>query len=133
MLFSEQHLDPREYNPLALAYIGDTVFDLFVRTRVLEKGNRHVTDMHADSVRLVNAVAQAKMAALVEDMLDGEELRILKWGRNARVNTHPKGATIAEYHMATGFETLIGFLYLNGSERRLCEILGAAYAKFKEE
>lgn len=133
MLFSEQNLDPREYNPLALAYIGDTVFDLFVRTKILEKGNRRVTAMHGEAVRLVNAAAQADMAAMIEDALTEEELRVLKWGRNAKVNTHPKGATIGDYHMATGFETLIGFLYLKGEQRRLCEILSIAYTKFKEE
>ena len=133
MLFYEKNLEPGEYGPLALAYIGDTVFDLFVRTKILEDGNRRVTDMHASAVKLVNASAQARMAALIEDGLGEDELRVLKWGRNAKVNTHPKGATIGEYHMATGFETLIGFLYLKGEEQRLCEILSAAYAKFKEE
>ncbi|MGN1097733.1 MAG: Mini-ribonuclease 3 [Clostridia bacterium] len=133
MLFSEKNLNPREYNPLALAYIGDTVFDLYIRTRILEKGNRRVTDMHKSAVGYVKASSQAKIVHIIGDMLTEEETGILKWGRNAKVNTHPSGASIGEYHLATGFETLLGFLYLDGKDERLCEILDAAYANFNKE
>ena len=133
MLFSEKNLNPREYGPLALAYIGDTIFDLYIRTKILERGNRHVTDMHKAAVDYVRAASQAKIVHIIEPMLDEEETWALKWGRNAKVNTHPKGATLAEYHLATGFETLLGFLYLSGREQRLREILDSAYANFNEE
>lgn len=134
MLFSKKKTDPRNYSPLALAYIGDTVFDLFVRTRIIELGNRRVTDMHRRAVSLVRAESQARMARmLAEQVLTPEETDILKWGRNAKVNTHPKGATLAEYHMATGFETLLGFLYLDGRDERLSEILDRTYSIFYEE
>ena len=134
MLFSEKTPDPRQYSPLALAYIGDTVFDLYVRTKIMERGNLRVTDMHRRAVSLVRAESQAKMARMLqEEVLDPEEVGILKWGRNAKVNTHPKGASLADYHMATGLETLVGFLYLDGRRQRLGEILDRAYANFNEE
>lgn len=133
MLFSEKNLNPREYSPLALAYIGDSVFDMYIRTKILEKGNRHVADMHRAAVSYVNASSQAKIVHIIEDMLTDEELGIVKWGRNAKVNTHPSGASIGEYHLATGFEALLGFLYLDSKDVRLREILDAAYAKFNKE
>ncbi len=133
MLFAEKKIEPMAYGPLALAYIGDTVFDLFVRTKILENGNRHVTDMHKQAVRYVNASAQAKMVHILENELTEEETDVLKWGRNARVNSRPSRATIGEYHLATGLEALVGFLYLDGREERLCELLEKAYRNFNKE
>lgn len=132
MLFSEKKINPKEYSPLALAYIGDTVFDLFVRTKILEKGNRHVTDMHKKAVAIVNASAQAKIVHILEEELTGEETDILKWGRNAKVNSHGR-SNIADYHLATGLETLVGYLYLEGRQERLCELLEKAYLNFNKE
>lgn len=125
-------LDPKIYNPLALAYIGDTVYDLFIRTKVLSKGNRHVTVLHKEAVGFVKAKSQAKSAYAIEKFLSEEELRILKWGRNAKSNTTPKNADITDYRMATGFETLIGYLYLDDKTDRLCELLEIAYNTIKE-
>lgn len=133
MLFSDKKMNPREYKPLALAYIGDTVFDLFIRTKIMEDGNRHVSDMHKKAVRYVNASAQAKIVHILEDELTEEETGVLKWGRNAKVNTHPSHASLGEYHPATGFETLLGFLYLEGKKERLCELLEKAYSNFNKE
>lgn len=133
MLFSEKNMNPRDYNPLALAYIGDTVFDLFVRTKLLEEGNRRVTELHKRAVRLVKASAQAAAVHTLEAELTEEELGVLKWGRNAKVNTHPSSSTIGEYHLATGLETLIGFLYMEGKEKRLCELLEKAYTNLNKE
>ena len=133
MLFSEKKINPREFNPTALAYIGDTVFDLFIRTKIMEDGNRRVVDMHRRAVRCVNASAQAKMVHILEPELTEDELGILKWGRNAKVNSHPSGASIGDYHLATGLETLLGFLYLAGEDTRLCELLERAYTNFNKE
>lgn len=127
MLFKADNINPKEYNPLALAYIGDTVYDLFIRTKVLEKGNRHVTQMHKDSVQFVKAHSQSVSAYAIEEELTEEELRVLKWGRNAKSNTTPKNADVTEYRMATGFETLIGYLYLNDETERLSYLLEKAY------
>ena len=127
MLFTNNDLNPKEYSPLALAYIGDTVYDLFIRTKVLGKGNRHVTVMHHESVQFVKAHSQAISAYAIESELTEEELRVLKWGRNAKSNTTPKNADVTEYRMATGFETLIGYLYLSGENDRLSFLMEKAY------
>ena len=132
MLFSDKKLDPHTYNPLALAYIGDTVYDLFIRTKVLEQGNRHVTQMHKTAVSFVNAHSQCVSIRAIVDILTEEELRILKWGRNAKSNTVPKNADVADYRMATGFETLLGFLYLSDRTDRLETIMNAAYTEINK-
>lgn len=133
MLFSDKNLNTAQYSPLAVAYIGDTVFDLFVRTKIIEQGNRRVNDMHKMSVRLVNAASQAAMARMLEQELTQEEKEILKWGRNAKFNTKPSHASVGDYHLATGFETLIGWLYIRKDEARLRELLEKAYANFNKE
>lgn len=126
-MFYKGGLDPMQYNPLALAYIGDTIYDLYVRTKVLAQGNRHVTQMHKDSVRFVKAHSQAVSMHALESVLTEEELRIYKWGRNAKSNTVPKNADVGEYRIATGFETLIGYLYLKSENERLESLLDIAY------
>lgn len=132
MFFTEEQLNPKDYSPLALAYIGDSIYDLFVRTKVLSRGNRHVTQMHRDSVHFVKAHSQAMSAHAIESILTEEELRVLKWGRNAKSNTSPKNADITDYRMATGLETLIGYLYLIGNIERLTELMEKAYEAVAE-
>lgn len=127
MFFTQTQLNPKEYSPLALAYIGDSIYDLFIRTMILSKGNRHVTQMHRDSVHFVKAHSQAVSAYEIESILTEDEMRVLKWGRNAKSNTTPKNADITDYRMATGFETLIGYLYLNGENERLSHLMHKAY------
>ena len=132
MLFKADNINPKEYSPLALAYIGDTVYDLFIRTKVLGKGNRHVTVMHKEAVSFVKAHSQSVSAYAIEEHLTEDEQRILKWGRNAKSNTTPKNADVTEYRMATGFETLIGYLYLNNDTERLEFLLEKAYKASEE-
>lgn len=127
MFFTQTQLNPKEYSPLALAYIGDSIYDLFVRTMILSKGNRHVTQMHRDSVHFVKAHSQAVSAYEIESILTEDEMRVLKWGRNAKSNTTPKNADVTDYRMATGFETLIGYLYLSGENERLSHLMHKAY------
>jgi len=127
MFFTEKQLNPKEYSPLALAYIGDSIYDLFIRTMILSKGNRHVTQMHRDSVHFVKAHSQAVSAYEIESILTEDEMRVLKWGRNAKSNTTPKNADVTDYRMATGFETLIGYLYLSGENERLSHLMHKAY------
>lgn len=128
MLFYNEEINPKNYGPLVLAYIGDTVYDLFVRTRIIARGNRHVTDMHKEAVGYVKAHAQALSAHALEKELTEEEMRIYKWGRNAKSNTSPKNADIIDYRTATGFETLIGYLYLKEETDRLTKLLELAFA-----
>lgn len=126
-MFGAERLNPKDYSPIALAYIGDTVYDLFVRTRVLEKGNRQVTDMHKDAIGAVSAAAQSRSIHNIEEYLTEEEVGILKWGRNAKSGHIPKNADAVDYRWATGFEALIGYLYLKNDIQRLEEILNLAY------
>ncbi len=126
-MFGAEKLNPREYSPVALAYIGDSVYDVFVRTRVMEGGDRHVRDLHRDAVKAVSAAAQARSVHNIEEMLTDEEKGVLMRGRNAKSGTPPKNADVVDYRWATGFETLVGYLYLDGRIERLEEILNAAY------
>ena len=126
MLFTDKKINPKEYSPLPLAYIGDSVYDLFIRTKVIEKGNRHVTDLHKESVKFVKAHSQAESVHAIENKLTEDEIRVLKWGRNAK-STPPKNADVTDYRYATGFETLLGYLYLEGNVDRLKAVLNMAY------
>ncbi|MEN6350641.1 MAG: ribonuclease III domain-containing protein [Syntrophomonas sp.] len=107
-----------EYSPLVLAYIGDAVFELMVRTRAVLTGKRKIRDIHRETVSVVRAENQAKLIRALFDDLTEEEQGIVKWGRNAK-STPPKNVEIGDYRMSTGFEALLGFLYLKGDEERL--------------
>lgn len=116
-------LTPNEVAPLILAYIGDAVYEVIVRTIEISKGNRQVNKINKDSTKLVNAKAQAAMIDILEDKLSEEELTIYKRGRNAKANTSAKNASIRDYRKATGFEALIGYLFLSHREDRMLELV----------
>lgn len=111
------------YSPLALAYIGDCVYELFIRTYVLSKGNRSVNKMHLASRELVKASSQAKLYFLIQDELTKEEELILKRGRNAKSFSRPKNGSMTDYRHATGLEALIGYLYVEGKMERIKELI----------
>lgn len=111
------------YSPLALAYIGDGVYEMFIRTYMISKGNAPVNKMHKGSRDLVRASTQAKMYHIIEDMLTDTEKQVLKRGRNAKSISAPKNADITEYRHATGLEALIGYLYIDGQVDRIQEII----------
>ncbi|MDF2801918.1 MAG: hypothetical protein K0S61_1821 [Anaerocolumna sp.] len=115
--------DLRTYSPLTLAFIGDVVFDLIIRTYIVEQGNAPVNILHRRVSGLVKAPAQMEMYHKVEEMLTEEELAVYKRGRNAKSFTSAKNASITEYRIATGFECLIGYLYLNNQFDRVMEII----------
>lgn len=109
---------------LGLAHIGDVVYELLVRTWLCATGKCTARVLHHETVRYVNAPAQAKAIISVMDELTDKELAVYKRGRNAKVNSVPKNANIGEYHSATGLEALFGFLYLNGEIDRINELFG---------
>ncbi len=113
----------RSYSPLALAYIGDGVYEMFVRTHVMAKGNAPVNKLHKASRELVRAGAQAKVYHIIESHLTEEEAQVLRRGRNAKSVSAPKNADITEYRHATGLEALIGYLYLDGQIERIDELM----------
>lgn len=114
--------DPKRLSPLNLAFIGDAVFELFVRERLVCMGNRPVNDLHREAVKQVCSSAQAQFAKNLLPILTPEETEILRHGRNAHTNHVPKNSAVADYHAATAFETLFGYLYLNGELDRLKEL-----------
>lgn len=113
--------------PLVLAYIGDSVFELYIRLRLLEEPYRDAHDLHIKSIRFVKAAAQAKLVAALEPELTERERAVVRFGRNAHSNTVPRNADLGDYHAATGFEALLGYLKLSGQTERLAEILDKAY------
>lgn len=116
--------DVMALNPLVLAYIGDAVYEMFVRTMVIASNPEStVHKMHVKSTEFVKAHAQFDILNRISPSLTEEELNIVKRGRNSKSGFVPKNADVVEYRMATGFEALIGYLYLTGNNKRLIEIL----------
>lgn len=125
-------IDPGSFSPLALAYIGDAVYELMVRSMVVSRGSVQVNKMHKKSASLVNAGTQARLIRLLMEELTGEEQAIYKRGRNAKSATSAKHATIKDYRTATGFEALCGYLYLCGRMERLSALVGLGFEKIGE-
>lgn len=115
--------DIRTYSPLTLAYIGDAIYDLVIRTMLVEKGNSAVNKLHHRASGFVKAKAQKQAMEAIEPLLTEEEHGYYKRGRNAKSFTTAKNATIVEYRVATGFEALLGYLYLTGQMERLLELV----------
>ena len=122
-LFDLKDRDLRTYSPLTLAYIGDGVYELVIRTVLVKKGNCPVNQLHKKARSLVKAGAQSKMMELLEPDLTEEELAVYKRGRNAHSPTMAKHATMADYRRATGFEALMGYLYLKEDYSRIVELV----------
>ena len=115
--------DPGQLSPLTLAFIGDTVFDLIVRTRVILRGNAQVNKLHKSASSLVNAASQAALIHELMPFLTEEETGIFKRGRSAKSHTTAKNASVNDYKAATGFEALLGWLYLKGDIDRITELV----------
>lgn len=118
-LFACDEQDLRAYSPLTLAYLGDAVYELVIRSVVVERANRSANDLHKEAVKYVKAQAQAKIIEALFKLLTEEELAVYKRGRNAKSYTMAKNATMSDYRKATGLEALMGFLYLSGQTKRL--------------
>lgn len=129
--FSENTIN--SLSPLALAYIGDSVYEVFVRTFLVSKGNAPVYVLHRKSINYVKAKAQSDIIHRIMEILNDEELNIVRRGRNAKSGTVPKNANVTDYKYATGFESLIGYLYLKKKYSRLMYILEIAVLGGKEK
>ena len=116
------NVEPKQMNPLTLAFVGDVVFELLVRERLVANGDRPVGQLHNMAVAQVKASAQAVAYYLLEPVLDEEEMSILKRGRNSHSVHPPKNANPQDYRKATGVEALFGFLYLKGRTARVEEL-----------
>jgi ribonuclease-3 family protein len=125
--------NPRQLSPLVLAYIGDCVYDLVIKTYLLDKkGNMPVNKLNRMASNLVKAQTQSKLIGIIEEKLTEEELATYKRGRNAKSYTSAKNASIGDYRRATGFEALVGYLYLDRQYARMVELVHEALVGFGE-
>ena len=122
-LFELEDTDIRTYSPLTLAYIGDAIYELVIRTILVEKGNTQVNKLHQRASKLVKASAQAEIVEKLKPYLTEEEMGIFKRGRNAKSFTMAKNASMSDYRRATGFEALMGHLYLTEKWDRMLELI----------
>ena len=122
----------RTYSPLVLAYIGDAVYEVVIRTKVINHGSMQVNKMHKKSSSLVKAETQASLIKVLEEELTEEELAAFKRGRNAKSVSTAKNASVIDYRMATGFESLIGYLYLSEQYERMITLISHGLEKIGE-
>ena len=121
--FGIAEVDIRTYSPLTLAYIGDGIYDLVIRSVVVGKGNTRAGELHKRTSQIVKAHTQAEMMEVLLPLLTEEEADIYRRGRNAKSPTMAKIATMSDYRKATGFEALMGWLYLQDEFERLVELV----------
>lgn len=120
-----KHTEPSQLSPLVLAYIGDSIYDLVIKTWVIEQGNMQVNKLNKKTSSIVKAESQSAMIGVIEPMLSEYEEAVYKRGRNAKSYTSAKNASIGDYRRATGFEALMGYLYLSGQYERMMELVKA--------
>ncbi|SES69592.1 Mini-ribonuclease 3 [[Clostridium] polysaccharolyticum] len=128
----KEKMPPSQMSPLTLAFMGDCIFDLVVRTIVVESGNAPVNKLHNRAAHYVKAPSQMVMLNLIKDEFTEEEMAVYKRGRNAKSYTSAKNASIIEYRVATGFEALIGYLYLNRQFGRALYLLHLGIERFDQ-
>ncbi len=122
--------NPNLLSPSVLAFVGDAVYGLMVRTALAEV-NRPSGELHKLSVKLVNATAQAEAYKIIEPELSEKEITVFKRGRNFKTGNTPKNSSGGDYHTATGLETLFGFLYLSGENDRLKTLFNIIFENFE--
>lgn len=122
-MFQMKEVDIKEYSPLTLAYIGDSIYDLIIKSLVLNQGNRPVQKLHGLTSSYVQASAQSRMMRAMQEHLTEQEHAIYKRGRNAKSVSPAKNQSVTDYRRATGFEALLGYLYLNKEYGRLLELV----------
>ena len=122
-IFNSKEVRQNEYSPLALAFIGDSVFDLVIKSVIVEKANCQVNKLQNKTSKIVRATTQALIVDALKDVLTEEEANIYRRGRNAKPYTKAKNASYSEYCKATGLEALVGYLYLKGDTERLIALI----------
>ena len=115
----------RDYGSLSLAYVGDAVYEILVREHILSKGITVNGQMHLAAKRYVSAAAQCELLSKLTEFLTEDELGVVRRGRNAKSHSHPKNADLADYHRATSFEALIGYLFVKERRERMEELINA--------
>ena len=126
-----KEISPAQLSPLVLAYIGDSIFDLVIKTYLLDtKGNMQVNKLNRFASNIVKAQSQSEMIGIIEPLLSPAEEAVYKRGRNAKSYTSAKNASISDYRRATGFEALMGYLYLEGEYERMVQLIKAGLDSF---
>ncbi len=121
--FQLENRDIKTYSPLTLAYIGDGIYELIIRTILVSQGNCPPQKLHKRASALVKAEKQSQMMTILEPFLTEEETAVYKRGRNAKSYTMAKNATMSDYRRATGFEALMGYLYLTDQNIRMIDLI----------
>lgn len=127
--FPQDKRDVRSFSPLKLAYLGDAVFEIIIRTLIIEETEGPVKNLHARTSELVNAGSQAKLILSLQEELTEEERSAYRHGRNAKTSSVAKHADIHDYRNATGLEALFGYLYLTGRSARAVELCRIGFEK----
>jgi len=124
-----------EVNVVTLAYLGDAVYEVYIRNYLINNGIAKVLDLQKEAIKYVSAKSQCKILNYLIDneFLSNEELEVVKRGRNYKRETHPKNTDIITYKMSTGFESLIGYLYLDNKVTRIDEIINYVLGGYNEE
>ena len=122
-IFNMEEVDVRTYSPLTLAYIGDCIYDLIIKSLVIGNGNKQVNKMHKETSSLVQASTQSLMMRKLQDLLTDEERAVYKRGRNAKSVSPAKNQSVTDYRRATGFEALLGYLYLKKEWKRMLDLV----------
>ena len=115
--------DIRQIPALTLAYLGDAIYELILRTMLVEQGMSHVDSLNKKASGYAKAPTQAKIFKLIEESLTEDELSFYKRGRNAKSGSVAKSGTVMDYRVATGFESMLGYLYLSGRQDRILELV----------
>lgn len=132
-LFQMEEVDVSTYSPLTLAYIGDGIYDLIIRSIVVNRGNKQVNKLHKETSSLVQASAQSLMMRTMQEHLTEEETAVYKRGRNAKSISPAKNQSITDYRRATGFEALLGYLYLKKEWKRMLDLVKIGLDSLKAE
>ena len=132
-IFQMKEVDMKEYSPLTLAYIGDSVYDLMIKSLVVNEGNRQVNKLHKETSAFVQASAQSQMMRTLQGQLTEEEHAVYRRGRNAKSVSPAKNQSLTDYRRATGFEALMGYLYLRRDYKRMLDLVKLGLDSIKGE
>ena len=118
-----KEIDAKQCSPLVLAYVGDCVYDLIIKTKVISEGNKQVKKLHQETSSMVQASAQSEMMRVLQPLLTEEEHAVYRRGRNAKSVSPAKNQSLTDYRRATGFEALMGWLYLKREWKRMADLI----------
>ena len=132
-VFQMKEVAVHSYSPLTLAYIGDSIYDLIIKSLVINQGNRQVNKLHKETSMYVQASTQSLMMRAMQEELTEEEHAVYKRGRNAKSVSPAKNQSITDYRRATGFEALLGYLYLKKEWKRMLDLVKIGLDSLKEK